>query len=462
MRKERLTSLVRTRFLPKSRIILAVTVGCLTVGVTRAIVLACEEAQGGLMEKWVNPDVDNNKLTVTVWYTKKKADRMKEIRFIEMIGDKDAGYNDRFLLGGPHKKIPANQLDGKVVWEITKSDIPNIRIGTISGCSSCHSNDPPTGGDLADWNDPTIYPTPTAQQFKDWLQGMADNGYGEYIDVAIGTGFKTLNLETVEQAQEDAEESFDIHPHNHGADGFFHLELVDAILPPGWLLSTQPPLGESFFLAANEFLAGGAIIIQPTGPILEGDVAEVTVCIFSQNTGECSENETFHVRLGRDTEPPTFGEPAVGVVECSIVVGITAQDPTATVSGAKIFFQLDGRPEQSSYMDIVGGPSCDPVSFQYEIGPLAPGDHTLSYFIQIADELGNSDQTPLQEEFFTTNLTGDVNGDGVVNVLDLIDLLLCFGLPAVPECEAQDINGDGTVNVLDLIDLLLQFGVACT
>ena len=50
----------------------------------------------------------------------------------------------------------------------------------------------------------------------------------------------------------------------------------------------------------------------------------------------------------------------------------------------------------------------------------------------------------------------------MVNVLDLIDLLLCFGLPAVPECEAQDINGDGTVNVLDLIDLLLQFGVACT
>ena len=26
----------------------------------------------------------------------------------------------------------------------------------------------------------------------------------------------------------------------------------------------------------------------------------------------------------------------------------------------------------------------------------------------------------------------DVNGDGVINVLDLIDLLLCFGLPAVP------------------------------
>ncbi len=45
-----------------------------------------------------------------------------------------------------------------------------------------------------------------------------------------------------------------------------------------------------------------------------------------------------------------------------------------------------------------------------------------------------------------------------MNVLDLIELLLCFGLPAVPGCEAQDINGDGTVNVLDLIALLLEFG----
>ncbi len=55
----------------------------------------------------------------------------------------------------------------------------------------------------------------------------------------------------------------------------------------------------------------------------------------------------------------------------------------------------------------------------------------------------------------------DINGDGSTNVLDLIDLLLCFGLPAVPGCEAEDVNTDGSVNVLDLIDLLLEFGLAC-
>ncbi len=46
-------------------------------------------------------------------------------------------------------------------------------------------------------------------------------------------------------------------------------------------------------------------------------------------------------------------------------------------------------------------------------------------------------------------------------MLDLIGLLLCFGQPAVPGCVGEDINEDGTVNVLDLIDLLVQFGRVC-
>ncbi len=52
----------------------------------------------------------------------------------------------------------------------------------------------------------------------------------------------------------------------------------------------------------------------------------------------------------------------------------------------------------------------------------------------------------------------DINSDGTVNVLDLIDLLLCFGQPGNPPCDTADVNTDGTVNVLDLIQLLLPFG----
>ncbi len=43
----------------------------------------------------------------------------------------------------------------------------------------------------------------------------------------------------------------------------------------------------------------------------------------------------------------------------------------------------------------------------------------------------------------------------------MINLLLCFGQPAVPGCEAEDINEDGTVKVLDLIDVMIEFGQPC-
>ncbi len=56
----------------------------------------------------------------------------------------------------------------------------------------------------------------------------------------------------------------------------------------------------------------------------------------------------------------------------------------------------------------------------------------------------------------------DVNGDGVTNVLDLVQILLCFGDPATPPCDTgTDINQDGVTNVLDLIQLLLAFGTGC-
>ncbi|MHC4109158.1 MAG: dockerin type I domain-containing protein [Planctomycetota bacterium] len=56
----------------------------------------------------------------------------------------------------------------------------------------------------------------------------------------------------------------------------------------------------------------------------------------------------------------------------------------------------------------------------------------------------------------------DINGDGVIDVADLIELLPCFGQPSDPPCHAADTNGDGTVNVLDLIKLLLALGTACS
>jgi len=55
--------------------------------------------------------------------------------------------------------------------------------------------------------------------------------------------------------------------------------------------------------------------------------------------------------------------------------------------------------------------------------------------------------------------TGDVNSDGVVNVLDLLALLAAWGpCPEPPEACEADINGDGKVGCEDLLILLAHWG----
>jgi hypothetical protein len=54
------------------------------------------------------------------------------------------------------------------------------------------------------------------------------------------------------------------------------------------------------------------------------------------------------------------------------------------------------------------------------------------------------------------NPQGDVNGDGVVDVIDLLELLASFG--PCGDC-AADLNGDGVVDVVDLLVILANWSL---
>ena len=61
----------------------------------------------------------------------------------------------------------------------------------------------------------------------------------------------------------------------------------------------------------------------------------------------------------------------------------------------------------------------------------------------------------LQED---TTLPTDVNGDGEVNILDLVRVASTFGQPISDDNAVADVNGDGEINILDLVQVAQDFG----
>ena len=117
----------------------------------------------------------------------------------------------------------------------------------------------------------------------------------------------------------------------------------------------------------------------------------------------------------------------------------------------------DAVPDIAILIDGVdtGQPADGDGQFDVEIDPFDP---PCGCVITVSDSVSSVDVTV---DGCAPTAPGDITGDGVVNVLDLIELLSCLYQSAGGECEVADINGDGDVNVLDLIELLLSFGVSC-
>ncbi len=139
-----------------------------------------------------------------------------------------------------------------------------------------------------------------------------------------------------------------------------------------------------------------------------------------------------------------------------LVADVDADLPSCNTNRLKIHHNL-GNPPNVTFEEDVGNLPADPG------GPLF-GTHDVAVFDLNGDGwndlvIGTCDGTTVWISQ-PRPCPADIDRNGAINVLDLIDLLLCFGQP-VPPCGPADVNHDGAVDVLDLIDLLVAFGTPC-
>ncbi len=123
---------------------------------------------------------------------------------------------------------------------------------------------------------------------------------------------------------------------------------------------------------------------------------------------------------------------------------------TETSLTVKIF--ANGTLIGSTNISSLPGRSSLATTFQWNTNTLTKGGYTLS--AQLPPVPGETSLTDnqLTDGVLRVNLPGDVDGDKVVNIIDIAIIGAAFGTsPGSPNWNPNaDINNDGTVNILDL------------
>lgn len=96
------------------------------------------------------------------------------------------------------------------------------------------------------------------------------------------------------------------------------------------------------------------------------------------------------------------------------------------------------------------------VTFTFEV--LKANATTFTLFnMRLYDVADAALDTIVQNNTLTLHAV-DVNGDGTVNILDLVFVAGHFGTPVTEANQAADVNRDGAINILDLTRIAQNFG----
>jgi hypothetical protein len=100
------------------------------------------------------------------------------------------------------------------------------------------------------------------------------------------------------------------------------------------------------------------------------------------------------------------------------------------------------------------------LTIQWDTRGLSPGVYALKAEAQPVPYESDLTDNIFVDGFVVINITGDVNGDGVVDIYDLAAVGLAFGAtPDKPNWNPQaDINGDNIIDIFDLVAVAVNFG----
>jgi hypothetical protein len=128
--------------------------------------------------------------------------------------------------------------------------------------------------------------------------------------------------------------------------------------------------------------------------------------------------------------------------------------PTYTVTQPQTYFPVSvpqwGTGTFSTTFTVNTGGGGLPANLCFRMFIHTPGLETCCSKVICVNLMGNGSTCP-----------GDVNEDGVVDLLDLTLLLSSFGMPSGATHANGDLDGDGDVDLQDLSILLGNFGRPC-
>ncbi|MFQ5999426.1 MAG: PKD domain-containing protein [Candidatus Bathyarchaeia archaeon] len=199
--------------------------------------------------------------------------------------------------------------------------------------------------------------------------------------------------------------------HNYTAEGTYNVTLTvtddDALTDTMWKLVTVYT-----FVYVHDV---AIISVTASAEVYVGDIVNITVVVKNEGTAV----ETFSV--------------------------------TVYYNGMSV--------ETKTVKDLLAGSEAT-LTFNWNTTGVTVGSYTISAQASVVSGETDTADNSLTDGIVKVKIMGDINGDGTVDIVDIVTIALAFGSsPGDPNWNPDaDLNGDGTVDIIDIVMAAIHFG----